>query len=72
MVELTAGEASYLAMHAIYEANNARDPRYNQDLSMEEREAKWDRWHKIAQALYPGNPWMARPADWSPTVVSRG
>jgi hypothetical protein len=64
MLDLTEDELRFLAMHARYEANSQLDPRryiigVNDDgtmklgLTMEEREARRDRWQHIADALHP-------------------
>jgi hypothetical protein len=64
MLDLTDDELRFLAMHARYEAESQLDPRryvagVHDDGTMKlsatlaEREARRDRWDRIAYALHP-------------------
>jgi hypothetical protein len=53
-LDLTEEERRYLAMHARYESERARDPRAG--IPLAEREPYGRRWREIADSLHP-DPW---------------
>lgn len=70
MIELTADEASFLAMKALHKAGDVVDPRYR-TLVWEEAQKAQARWVEIAAALCPESPCGVQSANWSPTKISR-